>query len=61
MHEHLTAWGISSMKSIFRAGENYILTMYSLEHGSRNGVFYYIIAITTPPVAMNIPRKSFIQ
>jgi hypothetical protein len=48
MHEHLTAWGISSMRSIFKAGGNYILTMYSLEHGSRNSVFYYIIAITSP-------------
>lgn len=61
MHEHLTAWGMSSMRSIYEAGGNCTLTIYSLEHDSRNKVFYYIIAIITPPVALNMSRKSFIQ
>lgn len=61
MHEYLTAWGMSSMRSIYEAGGNYILTIYSLEHDSRNKVFYYIITIITPPVALNMSRKSFIQ
>jgi len=61
MHEHLTAWGMSSMRSIYEAGGNCILTIYSLEHDSKNKVFYYIITIITPPVALNMSRKSFIQ
>lgn len=61
MHEYLTAWGMSSMRSIYVAEGKYILTIYSLEHDSRNKIFYYIIAIITPPVALNMSRHSFIQ